>query len=133
MGTGRPRTRRSPSSAATPAVTTSRASSSSSRPLAAQRRSSPRGTDVPAPRLNSLQLQMVAAVVADRSLTGVQAGWGGGEAGGRVFSADVLARTRVGGVIPWLTDSWPRIRRVVLPECRKWLPALGWVYATTEQ
>lgn len=85
------------------------------------------------PRLNSLQLQMAAAVISGVPLTAVQAAWGAGKTAGLVFAADLMARTRVAGVIPWIVDSYPRIARVVLPECRRWLPELGWTYAATDR
>ena len=76
--------------------------------------------------LNSLQLQMTAAVLACVPRIAVRAGWGAGKSFGLGLALKLLALARPGDHLIWITDTGPRLGRVVQPVCERLLGRDGW-------
>ena len=79
-------------------------------------------------RLNPLQEQVIAALMAGHVYLAIRAGWGSGKTAALVLAVMYRAALYPGEAMVIITDTSSRYERVLGPEMAKWLGPLGWRY-----
>jgi hypothetical protein len=83
------------------------------------------------PSLNRFQMAGVAAYLAGYRQIALQAGWGTGKS--FLLALIALLAGEQGVSVLWVTDTGPRLDKVVQPACEMLLPQFGWRYIASER
>lgn len=79
------------------------------------------------------QRQFQASLVRGDTLHGVRGGIGSGKTANWVYAAENLAAMRPGALGALVTDTWPRLRDVLLPLCESIFPTQGAEYTASDR